>query len=347
MAPIRDNCLGAPPSVRIQSTASIRSIMASTESPVPPIALILGASRGFGLLLAHELGRRGHRLVISATDVDQLERAATDLRSSGYDVVTEICDVADHDQVESLVEQVEQTEGPIEVMIFVAGIIQVGPLAALTREHFESAVNVMLWGPINSALAVAPRMQRRGRGRIGVITSIGGLVSVPHILPYCTAKFGAVGFTRGLRAELAGSGVSVTAIAPGLMRTGSAIRAQYAGNHAREYAWFSAASSLPLISMDAERAASQVVSGVLVGRAMVITTPLARIGWRFDALFPNLTAALMGVAARLLPAAKDGQTETIEGWEAAERMSPHARRVSRTLTTLGNRAADRLNEHPR
>jgi hypothetical protein len=131
------------------------------------------------------------------------------------------------------------------------------------------------------------------------------------------------------------------------MRTGSAIRAQYAGNHAREYAWFSAASSLPLLSMDAERAARQVVSGVLVGRAMVITTPLARIGWRIDALFPNLTAALMGVAARLLPSATDGQTETIEGWQAAERMSPQARRVSGALTILGHRAADRFNEHRR
>ena len=80
---------------------------------------------------------------------------------------------------------------------------------------------------------------------------------------------------------------------------------------------------------------------------MVITTPLARLGWRIDALFPNLTAALMGITARLLPAAKGGQTETMEGWEAAERMSPQAKRVSRALTTLGNRAADRFNEHPR
>jgi short-subunit dehydrogenase len=321
--------------------------MTSAASPVLPLALVLGASRGLGLLLARELGSRGHRLVISANETDELERAATDLRSSGYDVITEFCDVADHDQVEDLVERVEQTHGPIEVMIFVAGIIQVGPLAALRREHLVSAIDIMLWGPINSALAVAPRMQQRRRGRIGVITSIGGLVAVPHLLPYCTAKFGAVGFSRALRAELAGSGVSVTTIAPGLMRTGSPIRAQFVGDQPREYAWFSAASSLPLMTMNAERAAKQIVTGVLVGRAMVVTTPLAQIGWRIDALFPNLTAALMGVAARLLPRAKGDSTETIEGWQAAQRMSPPARRLSSALTTLNNRAADRFNEHPR
>ncbi len=315
-------------------------------APILPLALVLGASRGLGLLLARELGRRGYRLVISANETDELERAATDLRSHGYEVVSEFCDVADRDQVEDLVDRVERAQGAIEVMIFVAGVIQVGPLTALAREHFKSAIDIMLWGPIHSALAVLPRMRQRNRGHIGVITSVGGLVAVPHLLPYCTAKFGAVGFTRALRAELAGSGVSVTTVAPGLMRTGSPIRAQFVGRQSWEYAWFSAASSMPLLSMDAERAAHQIITGVLAGRAMVVTTPLAQIGWRIDALFPNVTAALLGLAARALPRANAGQTETIEGWQAAQRLSSSGRRVSDAITTLGRRAADRFNENP-
>lgn len=306
----------------------------------------MGGSRGFGLLLARELGRRGHRLAICARDADALERAAADLSSAGYDVTTETCDVTDRDQVDDLVRRVEEAQGPIEVMICVAGIIQVGPLEALTREHFTSAIDTMLWGPINISLAVLPGMRERKRGRIGLITSVGGLVSVPHLLPYCSAKFGAVGFSRGLRSELAGSGVSVTTVAPGLMRTGSHLRAQFVGDHPAEFAWFSAGASLPLISVDAERAAAQVVSGILVGRAMVVTTPLARIGWRIDALFPTLTSAVFGLAAQLLPGSSS-PGETVEGWQAAKRMSPSGRRVSDAITTLGRRAADRFNEHPR
>ena len=320
--------------------------MTSTASPVAPLALVMGGSRGFGLLLARELGRRGHRLAICARDADALERAAADLSSAGYDVTTETCDVTDRDQVDDLVRRVEEAQGPIEVMICVAGIIQVGPLEAQTREHFISAIDTMLWGPINTSLAVVPGMRERKRGRIGLITSVGGLVSVPHLLPYCSAKFGAVGFSRGLRAELAGSGVSVTTVAPGLMRTGSHLRAQFVGDHPAEFAWFSAGASLPLISIDAERAAAQVVSGILVGRAMVITTPLARIGWRIDALFPTLTSAVFGLAAQLLPRSS-APGETVEGWQAAQRMSPSGRRVSDAITTLGRRAADRFNEHPR
>jgi NAD(P)-dependent dehydrogenase (short-subunit alcohol dehydrogenase family) len=306
----------------------------------------MGGSRGFGLLVARELGRRGHRLVICARDSEELERAATDLRASGNEVITEVCDVADHDQVDALIGRVEAEQGPIEVLICVAGIIQVGPLTALSREHFTSAIDIMLWGPINCALAVVPRMRERGRGRIGMITSVGGLVSVPHLLPYGTAKFGAVGFSRGLRAELAGSGVSVTTVAPGLMRTGSHLRAQFVGNQSREYAWFSAGASLPLVSMDAERAATQIVDGVLAGRAMIVTTPLARIGWRMDSLFPALTAALLGLMSRLLPRSPTGSAETLEGWEAAQGLSSPARRVSNVITTLGDRAADRFNEKP-
>lgn len=308
------------------------------------VALVAGGSRGLGLLIARELGSRGHRLVVCARDALELEQAADDLRGRGYSVRTEVCDVANHDSVEQMIDRVE-AEAPIDVLVTVAGVIQVGPLDAMERDHFASAIDIMLWGPINTTLAVTSRMRQRKRGRIGVITSIGGLVAAPHLLPYVTAKFGAVGFSRGLRAELAGSGVSVTTIAPGLMRTGSHLRAEFVGQQGKEYAWFSALASMPLVSMDAERAARLIVDRVLAGRAMLVLTPLAKIAWRFDTLFPNLTAALLGLMSRLLPGpARARSGEAVEGWQAAQRLSRPARRASAAITTLGARAADRFNE---
>ena len=173
------------------------------------------------------------------------------------------------------------------------------------------------------------------------------MIAAPHLLPYSTAKFGAVGFTRGLRSELAGSGVSVTTVAPGLMRTGSHIRARFVGDHAREYAWFATAASLPVLSLDAEQAAARIVRAVLTGRSDLTLTPLAWVAPRVAALFPRLTAGLLGITARLLPSAPETPDHTtVEGWQAAERLSPTARRWVERLTTLGTAASRRFNELP-
>lgn len=310
-----------------------------------PIAVVAGGSRGLGLLIARELADRGHRLVVCARDATELEEAAGDLRGRGAQVATEVCDVSDNAAVTTMVSRVEARLGPIEVLVVVAGVIQVGPLESLERSHFEQAVGTMLWGPVNCALAVAPRMRDRGRGRIGTITSIGGFVSVPHLLPYSTAKFGAVGFTQGLRAELAGTGVTVTTVAPGLMRTGSHLRATFTGDHAAEYAWFAAGASLPLVSMDAERAAAKIVDGVLRGRPLVVLTPLAKVGVRVAGVAPATTMRLMDLMARLLPSAPpEGTTGTVEGREAEQRLGAGAARLMRGVTVLGERAARRFNE---
>lgn len=315
-------------------------------SIVAPLALVAGGSRGLGLLIARELGRRGHRLVICARDNEELAVAQEMLTEDGVQAYAEVCDVTDEAAVGALVEQVERDRGPIEVAIVVAGVIQVGPLASLTRAHFEEAISIMLWGPINVALKVMQPMRTRRRGRIGVITSIGGVISVPHLLPYSTAKFGAVGFTSGLRNELVGTGVKVTTVVPGLMRTGSHLRAKFVGNHGREFGWFSLGASLPLVSMDAERAASHIVDGVLAGRAYVTLTPLAKIGMRVNGLAPSVVSMGLGVMSRVLPKApKQGAaSETLEGWQAEQRMSPTRRRLTAGATSLGRAAAQRWNE---
>src|SRR5450759_4776995 len=115
--------------------------------------------------------------------------------------------------------------------------------------YFELAMDVMYWGVLYPTLAVLPQMREHKRGRIVNITSIGGKVSIPHLLPYNSAKFAAVGLSEGLRAELAMDGVTVTTIVPGLMRTGSHINAYFKGKQEREYTWFALGASLPVISM--------------------------------------------------------------------------------------------------
>lgn len=311
--------------------------------PARPIAVVAGASRGLGLLVARELAERGCRVVGLSRSTESLALAAEQMRGWGHEFTTYDVDVADDARLEEVVRRVEAEVGPIDVAVHVAGVIQVGPAESMTREHYAQAIDIMLWGPINLALAVLPGMRARRRGRIGTVTSVGGTVSVPHLLPYSTAKFGAVGFSEGLRAELTGTGVTATTIIPGLMRTGSHVAAEFTGDQAAEYAWFAPGASLPGVAVDAERAAAAIAEGVLAGRGQVVISPLAQVGMRIGGVAPALTGSLMGVVARFLPAAPADPTSTgtVDGHTARERLdSPFVEK----LTTLGNRASARFNE---
>ena len=312
------------------------------------VAVVFGASRGLGLLVAADLLGRGHRTVITARDQTELD-AAVDQLARDQDptmISSMVCDVGNRDQVGEVIRRIEDEVGPIEVCLTVAGVIQVAPAESLTFEHFDQAISTMLYGPINIAWQVLPSMRERGRGRIGTITSVGGVVSPPHLLPYSTAKFGALGFSDGLAASLAGTGITATTIVPGLMRTGSHLRAEFAGDVGKEYAWFAPAASVPGLAMDAERAATKIVQAVLDGKPWLSLTPLTWAATRFRGAAPATTTRLMGVVNRLLP---DGDSdETVQGFQARESLRPGsvARRVVDGLSTLGNRAARRNNEHP-
>ena len=293
------------------------------------------------MIIARELARRGHDVAICARNEHELARAAQWIRD-GLDVRvhTGVCDITDDRRVREFVAETESVLGPLDVVISVAGSIQVGPLEAMTRDHLDDAINTMLWGPINVSLAAVEGMRERGRGRIGVITSIGARISPPRLLPYSTAKFGAIGFTEGLAAELAGTGVTATAVVPWLMRTGSHLNATFFGAEDKQFSWFGPAASLPLLSQDAERAARWMVGAVLRGKPVANTSVFSALISRVHGLAPSTTVHLMRLVSRFLP--RGTSSETVTGSQARERMSN--RRVVDFLTKLGARAAVRFNQ---
>src|SRR5437763_933007 len=128
----------------------------------------------------------------------------------------------------------------------------------------------------------------RRAGRIVTVSSFGGRVAVPHLVPYCASKFALVGLSDGLRAELLQHGVVVTTVCPGLMRTGSHVQAEFKGRHEEEYAWFALGNGIPGLSMSAGRAARQILRGVALGDAEVVLTLPAKLAIAARTLFPNL-----------------------------------------------------------
>ena len=240
----------------------------------------------------------------------------------GAEVMAVPCDVTDQQQVETMVRTVLDRYGQIDVLINNAGTIQVGPFEATTLEDYDHALKTHFWAPLFTTLAVYPLMVRRSMGRIVNISSIGGKVSTPHLLPYAASKFALTGFSEGLRAELAKDGVFVTTVIPGLMRTGSPRNALFKSQHRAEYAWFSISDSLPVLSMSAETAARRILDACRHGDAEVILSLPAQLAVRFHGLFPGLSADLLGLVNRVLPGFGGIGTRSAPGRESGSAASP-------------------------
>ena len=302
------------------------------------VVLITGGSRGLGLVMAREFALQGARIAICARDEEELERARIDLEARGATVLAVKCDVANNSEVLEMVESVSDHFGTVDVLVNNAGIIQVGPLKTMTHEDFRQAMRTHFWGALNTTMAVLPEMRRRKNGRIVNISSIGGKISVPHLVPYSASKFALVGLSKGLRAELGKDGISVTTVCPGLMRTGSPRNANFKGNHRSEYAWFSISDALPFTSISAERAARQIIDACKQGQAELVISVQAKAAIALDFLFPQITTDLLSTVNRFLPDAEESQNGQVKGSESTSSWSPS------WLTTLNEQAALRNNE---
>ncbi|HEY1015610.1 MAG TPA: SDR family oxidoreductase [Herpetosiphonaceae bacterium] len=295
--------------------------------------VITGGSRGLGLVMARQLADEGARVAILARDEAELERARQDLAGRGAEVLALSCDVRERAQVKGTIARVAAEFGAIDVLINNAGAIQTGPVEHMAVEDFENALNTHLWGPLYTILESVPHMQRQGGGRIVNISSIGGKIAVPHLAPYSTSKFALAGLSNALHAELAPHKIKVTTVYPGLMRTGSHFNATFKGQHEREFAWFSIVDSLPVTSIDARRAASQIIAACRAGQPQLTISIQAKALALFAGVFPNLATSALALFDRFLPAPTGAEGDALKtGWESQSGWAPSL------LTTLGDQA---------
>ncbi len=256
----------------------------------------------------------------------------------GIDGLAVPSDVSDPDDVARMARRVRRRLGPIDVLVNNAGVIQVGPIDALSLEDFRKAMAVNFWGAVHCTLAVLPKMQERGTGRIVNVTSVGGKVAMPHLLPYDCAKFAFVGFSEGLRAELVRHGIPVTTVVPGLMRTGGPANAFFKGDPPLEYTWFSLADGTSLTAMDVARAARRIVRAARRGEAEVTLSWQAKAVRITHALLPGATSTVLGVVNQILSRGSDVKA-AIRGKELDSAFAPSA------TTAQTDGAATNLNQY--
>jgi NAD(P)-dependent dehydrogenase (short-subunit alcohol dehydrogenase family) len=295
------------------------------------VVVVTGGSRGLGLVMSRALVGWGAKLAICARDADRLERARAELAALGGRVIALPCDVTDPAQLERFVATVERELGPIDVLVNNAGVIQVGPTEVMRLVDYQQAMATHFWGPLQLMLAVIPGMLERGGGRIVNIASIGGKLPAPHLLPYTASKFALVGLSEGMHVELAKHKIRVTTVVPGLMRTGSPVNAMFKAKHRAEYAWFAAGASLRLTSMQAERAARQIIDALRHGTPEVVLSVQAKLATKLFSLAPAVMQRVNGLIDRLLPRPGGIESGSQTGRESSSRGSDRAARRNNEL----------------
>lgn len=303
------------------------------------VVLITGGSRGLGLALANELGSRGARIALCARDENELRSARDRLVQRNIECAIFPADITRQADIGPTVERVVGHFGRIDMLVNDAGKIAVGPIEAFTHADYDDAMNLMFWAAVNLTFTVLPHMRKQGGGHIVNITSIGGRVSVPHLLPYSCAKFAFVGFSTGLSVELRGDNIDVLTVVPGLMRTGSYLNAEFKGASREEFTWFGLLGNLPGFSVAADYAAEQIVEAIETRRHTCTISLPAKILVASEALMPEITREVMAIVNRyLLPGSASKEPHF------GKYLNPTLNLLFQGATTLGRTAAETLNE---
>jgi len=182
--------------------------------------LVTGSSRGIGEGIATELGSHGANVVVNChSAVEAAEETVEDVAAAGGEAIAIQADVTDEDDVQAMRDQVHDVFGPIDVLVNNAGITQDTRFVNMTKEEWDRVLDVHLGGMFLCTKVFYDDISDAEEGRLINISSIVGKQGNFGQANYATAKSGMFGFTRTLALELAPSGSTANAVAPGFTRT--------------------------------------------------------------------------------------------------------------------------------
>jgi NAD(P)-dependent dehydrogenase (short-subunit alcohol dehydrogenase family) len=235
------------------------------------VALVTGGAGGIGRAIARRLSADGASVV------------TTDRAGTAADM---LADVTDAGAMSRLVEQVIAEHGRIDIVVTAAGVGVGGVIEELDEDAWRRAIDVNLWGTINTIRAAYPELVRQRSGHIVVVASLAGLVPTPLLVPYSTSKAAVVGLAASLRPEAARHGIGVSAVCPGpvdtpMLDTGGAGGAGH-GIDARRYLTSAAGKAI-----DPAVVGAATARGITRNRAVVAPKRAGTL-WRATRFAPAL-----------------------------------------------------------
>src|ERR1041384_1920800 len=181
--------------------------------------MITGASSGIGKGIALEIASRGAHLGLLARREDLLNEIVSEANARNVKAVAAAADVRDIEAVREAADRFRNELGPIDIMIANAGIGTSDHATRLTPEHAADVIGINVLGAVNSVAAVAPEMVERGQGRLVAISSLAAYRGLAQSAAYCASKAALTSYFESVRIDLRHTGVGVTIIYPGFIKT--------------------------------------------------------------------------------------------------------------------------------
>ena len=183
------------------------------------VVMITGASSGIGNGLAHELASRGAKLGLLARRENLLDEIVNAVRLRGGKAFAMAADVRDADAMRAAADRIRAELGPIDILIANAGIGTSSHISQLDPIHAANVISINVLGAANSVAAVVPQMVARGKGHLVAISSLAAYRGLAKSAAYCASKAAMSAYFESIRIDLRGTGVGVTIVHPGFIKT--------------------------------------------------------------------------------------------------------------------------------
>jgi short-subunit dehydrogenase len=262
------------------------------------VVAVTGAGGGIGRATAEAFAARGCDVAALDVDVDAAAATAQLVRAAGRRATAHAVDVRDLGAVEAAAAEVVAEHGACHVVVANAGVTSAGSFTAESLEDLHWIVDVNVWGVVHTCRAFLPALLDADAGHVVTLSSMVGLLGLPHNVSYSLTKGAVRSFSEALRAELVTTSVGVTVVFPGAIRTGITESAR--GDQAGRLADLGRSRFAPIAMRPPSSVARAIVRGVERDRARVVVGPDAHAVSVLTRFLPGRSGLVGRLTGRML-----------------------------------------------
>jgi len=267
------------------------------------VAVVTGAGSGIGRATAQALAARGCRLALVDVNEGALARTAELIAETGGTASTHIADVTDPVRMGSVARDVNDAHGGVHILVNNAGVTSAGAFEDESLEDLHWITDINVWGVVHGCRAFLPALRQADEAHIVNMSSMVGLVGLPHNVSYSLTKGAVRGFTEALRSELITTSIGVTAVFPGAIRTGITNHAR--GGEASRLAKMGQSRLAPLAMRPPSAVARRIVSAIEHDRARCVVGPDARAVDALVRILPGRSGLVGRLTSRVVSSRPD------------------------------------------